>query len=382
MQNIIVSGFENPWDDESDKKKKSEPEASDDIGREIEEAIKRGKDKMLNFLQFKHSANKTGTPKKPEISGSLNIALSIMLAVLALAWLSTGFYTINTDEEGVILRLGRYNRTSTPGLNYKLPSPIETVNKVSVTRINKETIGFRANVVGKLKNDDPDVGVPKESQMLTGDENIIDMHFFVQWYIKDAKSYLFNIRDVLDESTIKMAAESAMRQVVGKAKIAEALSEQRQNIEIKAKAILQEILDGYHAGIEVSSLGILYSYVAPEVKGAYQDIQSAKADKEREINEAYSYRNDILPRARGEAQSIIESAKAYKESVTAKALGEAGRFNEILVQYQKSRDITRQRMYIETMEEVLKNNNKVVVDQSIAAKSLPLMSMSDLLKNK
>ena len=369
--------FDNPWGNgTSDKGKDQDKQKSSNS--DIDDLIKRGQEKIINFLIKKNQKSQ----KSNDPVNTTPLVLVFFLGLLFI-WLATGFYTIDTDEEGVVMRFGKYNRTATPGLNYKLPTPIEIVEKVSVTRINKEMIGLKTQP-GKLlassNSEEADSSNPKESQMLTGDENIIDMHFFVQWYIKSAKDYLFNIKDDIGESTIKVSAESAMREVIGRVKISEALSEQRQEIEQRAKKILQDLLDNYHSGIEVVSVGILYSYVAPEVRDAYRDIQSAKADKEKEINEAFAYKNDIIPRARGEAQAVIEEAKAYKESVIAKATGEAERFKNIVSQYQNAKDTTKKRMYIETMEQVLKNLNKVIVDKSISSKSVPFFSINKLVK--
>lgn len=379
----ISTQFDNPWENPSSKEDKNKRQ-NDPISREIEDIIKKGQEKIIEILGVKKNigGNNMKDKHNQNINPSYNLFAAILLLVALLVWLSTGFYTIDTDEEGVIMRFGKYNRTATPGLNYKLPTPIEVVDKVSVTRIHKELVGLQYNQSANITSDqnDADISNPKESQMVTGDENIIDMHFFVQWYIKDAKNYLFNIKDDLGDNTIRITAESVMRQVVGLVKISEALSEQRQEIEQKAKIMLQQILDSYNSGIEVVNLGILYSYVAPEVRDAYRDIQSAKADKEREINQAYAYKNDIIPRARGEAQTIIAEAEAYRESVVSKATGESERFNSVLSQYKKAKDITRKRMYIETMEQILKDMNKVIVDKSLGKNSIPLLSISDLAK--
>lgn len=349
--------------------------------------LKKGRTKIMDFLSSKNdSGGGFQYGSKPGVAGKSWgwIFFIIIILFALLAWLSTGFYTIDTDEQGVVIRFGRYNRISTPGLNWKLPSPVETVEKVSVTRINKEVIGFKASQNQRApaqESADDSISIPKESQMLTGDENIMDLHFSVQWYIKDPSRYLFNIRDDIGENTIRVASESAMRQVVGLAKISEALSEQRQGIEHKAKAILQNMLDSYNSGIEVVSLGILYSYVAPEVRDAYRDIQSAKADKEREINQAQAYKNDIIPRARGSAQAIIQEAMAYKDSVVARAQGEAERFSAVVAQYQKAKDVTRKNMYINTMEQVLKNKEKVLIDKRITGNgTIPVIPMKDLFE--
>lgn len=369
--------FENPWDDGTPNTRKDQPPKKETKGSiDFEALLQQELQKWKNLFSKKSGGQDGNEAPKP-----LKV-LSIIIAVLSIIWLATGFYTVDTDEEGVVMRFGKYNRTSTPGLNYKLPAPIENVQKISVTRINKEVIGLKTHTTIKPQelNDDTDSSIPKESQMLTGDENIIEMHFFVQWYVKSAKDYLFNIKDDVGESTIKVCAESAMRQVVGLVKISEALSEQRQEIEQRVKTMLQDLLNGYHSGIEIVNVGILYSYVAPEVRDAYRDIQSAKADKEKEINEALAYKNDIIPRARGEAQSIIEESKGYKEAVIFQASGESERFKSVYDQYQSSREITKKRLYIEAMEGILKDINKVIVDKSVSHRSVPLLSINELIK--
>lgn len=369
--------FDNPWGHDTPSKEKDQGKQKIP-NNDIDELIKKGQEKIVNFLTKKSQK----LHKDSEPVNTTPVVLAFFLGLLFI-WLATGFYTIDTDEEGVVMRFGKYIRTATPGLNYKLPAPIEIVEKVSVTRINKEMIGLKtfsskSSIGSNL--DEADSSNPKESQMLTGDENIIDMHFFVQWYIKSAKDYLFNIKDDIGESTIKVSAESAMREVIGRVKISDALSEQRQEIEQRVKKMLQDLLNNYNSGIEVVSVGILYSYVAPEVRDAYRDIQSAKADKEKEINEAFAYKNDIIPRARGEAQAIIEEAKAYKESVIARATGEAERFKNIVSQYQNAKDATRKRMYIEAMEQIIKDLDKVIVDKSVSNKSVPFFSINELVK--
>lgn len=341
------SFFDNPWEVGPDLSKKAEKESGP--------------------VKTSHNGNFKNFQAPAKLAW-------VLAALLLLGWLSTGFYTVRTEQQGIVIRLGKYNRISYPGLNYKLPDPIETVEKVSVTRVNREFIGVRysTDIHGSdtaSKND-----VPEESQMLLGDENIIDMHFFVQWRIKDPKAYVFNINDISSDSTVKSAAESAMRQVIGVTKLYDALSEQRQGIEQKAKAILQGELDKYGSGIEVTSLGILYSYVPSEVRDAYRDVQAAKADKEREINEAYSYRNDILPRARGEAQAKLSAATAYKEQLVSEATGEARAFENVYRQYATAKSITKTKMYVEMMERIMRDTKKVIIDKRSGVTTLPIVS--------
>jgi len=274
------------------------------------------------------------------------------------------------------MRFGRYNREVKPGLNYKLPNPIETVDKISVTRIKKDIIGKfdyqKANNENYRNNNEKEKSYPKESQMLTGDENIIEMHFYVQWKISDSKNYLFNIKDNKKENIVKSAAESVMRQIISEVTLSEALSEKRLIIEHRVMKNLQRIMNSYKSGIEIISIGILYSYVGAEVRDAYRDVQSAKADRERFINEAQAYKNEIIPRAKAEAAKIIEAAIAYKESIISKAYGNSNKFNEIFKAYLLNKDITRRRMYLDTMEKIYKEIKKIIIDVSILKSTVPI----------
>jgi membrane protease subunit HflK len=363
--------IDNPWGNNSDNKN------SENEDNNAKKSIKKTQEKVIDYMKF---SNK----KQNNHFGMIYV----VLLLLALAWLSTGFFTVDTDEEGIVMRFGKYNREVKPGLKYKLPSPIETVEKVSVTRVKKDIIGKITNPIGfsktnylggdNDKQNETDLSYPKESQMLTGDENIIDMHFYVQWKIVDPKDYLFNIRDSKSENIVRSAAESVMRQVISEVTLSEALSEKRLLIEQDAKKGLQKIMDSYHSGIGIVSVGILYSYVGPEVRDAYRDVQSAKADRERFINQAQAYRNEIIPRAKGEAATLVEEALAYKESTISKAKGEASKFNEIYKAYSVDKDITKKRMYLDTMEKVYQNTTKVIIDKDIAKGILPFLPLNKM----
>lgn len=352
-----VITFDNPWD-ETDKKQEA---------------------KKPDFIL--HEKKDKSWKTKEQMPFNNNILIVIVILLPLLAWLSTGFFIVEPDQEALIIRFGKYHTTASSGLSYKFPDPIDKAIKVSVTAINRELIGLRNQGNNGLKTDDNNkVNIQEESQMLTGDENIIDMHFFVQWKIKDAYNYIFKTRDnMLDANTLRVTAESAMREVIGLVKLNEAISEQRQDIEKQAKVILQKMLDDYQTGIEVVNLGILYSYVPAEVKDAYRDIQAAKADKEREINQAYAYRNDILPKARGGVSAILENAKGQKETIVSEAQGRANRFNSVQREYQISPEITRKRIYIETMEQVLNEKDKVLISKGLSSSILPLLPID---KNK
>ncbi|MBV8775758.1 MAG: FtsH protease activity modulator HflK [Alphaproteobacteria bacterium] len=306
--------------------------------------------------------------------GTGSIVAIALVAVVGL-WLASGFYRVLPDEAGVVLRFGAYNRVTQPGLNYHLPAPIESVQTPSVTRQNRMEIGYRSSEVSTRARSGQ---VPEEALMLTGDENIVDINFTVLWVVKDAQSYLFNIRH--PEGTVKSAAESAMREIVGETPIAQALAEGRGKIETETQKLLQSILDFYGAGIEITLVQLQKVDPPAPVIESFRDVQRALADRERARNEAEAYRNDILPRARGDAVKIRQEAEAYRAEVINRSQGDADRFTSVYKAYKAAEDITAQRLYLETMEDILKNSNKVVIDKAASAQGgitpyLPLPSL-------
>ena len=291
------------------------------------------------------------------VGGGRGIALIGLIAVAI--WLASGFYRVQPDEQGVVLRFGEAIYTTTPGLHYHWPSPIETALTPKVTRVNRVDIGFRSvsRRGGELSTQD----VTEESLMLTGDENIVDINFTVFWLIKDARQYLFNIR--APELTIKMAAESAMREIIGKTPIQPILAEGRRKVEQDTEVLLQRILDDYGSGIQITQLQLQKVDPPGEVVDSFRDVQRARADLERLRNEAEAYRNDIIPRARGEAAKLVQDAEAYKQEVVARSQGDAKRFLAVLNEYKQAKEVTIQRIYIETMEEVMSRTNKIIIDR-------------------
>ncbi len=287
-------------------------------------------------------------------------SLLLILMVAVGAWLASGFYKVDTDEQGVVLRFGEWVRTTPPGLHYHLPSPIETVLTPAVTRVNKIEVGFRSPPQsargGSVRQ------VPEEALMLTGDENIVDINFTVLWAIKDAGEFLFNIRN--PEQTVKSVAESAMRDTIGRDNLEQILTKGRGEIETLSLELIQHILDEYKAGIEIRQVKLEKVDPPEQVIAAFRDVQAAKADQETLQNKALAYRNDIVPRARGEAEKITQSGEAYKQEVVARATGDAKRFISVLDSYLKSKDVTQRRIYLETLEDVLGNIDKVIIDKS------------------
>jgi modulator of FtsH protease HflK len=312
--------------------------------------------------------------------GGAGMGTGILIVVIAIVvlWLASGIYRVLPDEEGIVLRFGAFNRVTQPGLNYHWPTPIESVLRPSVTRINRTEIGFRSGE-GASTRTGAGRDLPEEALMLTGDENIVDINFSVFWFIKDAQSYLFDIRH--PEGTVKSAAESAMREIVGETPIAQALAEGRGKIEGDTQKLLQKILDSYQAGIEITQVQLAKVDPPAPVIDAFRDVQRALADRERLRNEAEAYRNDIIPRARGDAVKIRQEAEAYRSQVVAQSQGDADRFSEVYKAFKVAQDVTLQRLYLETMEEILKNSNKIIIDKAAEGQSgvLPYLPLPSLL---
>jgi membrane protease subunit HflK len=264
-----------------------------------------------------------------------------------------------------------------PGLNYHLPYPIESVMTPKVTRVNRVDIGFRSS--GDVSRSGAISEIKEESAMLTGDENIVDINYSVFWVIKDAGKYLFNVQD--PQGTIKAVAETAMREIIARKKIQSILTQGRTDIETEAHKIMQQILDQYNSGVEVTQVQAQKSDPPAQVIDSFRDVQAAKADKERQQNEAQAYANDVIPRARGEAAKIVQDAEAYKREVVAQAEGEASRFIAIYNEYAKAKTVTQERIYLETMEKVLSGVNKIIIDKQSGSGVVPYLPLPDLKKN-
>lgn len=323
---------------------------------DIEALLRRGQDRMRSLLPG---------------GGAKGIAL-ILLAAVAI-WLGSGFYRVQPDQQGVVLTFGRWTATTTPGLNWAWPSPIQAVMTPSVTRENRIEVGLRsgADTRGGVRD------VPEESQMLTGDENIVDIDFTVLWRIKDAGQYLFGVRD--PESLVKISAESAMRESVGQTPIQQAFTEGRGKLEVDTQANLQKLLDSYGTGVEVTRVQLLAVDPPAPVVDAFNEVQRARADRERLRNEAEAYRNDVIPRARGESEQLLQEAHAYREEVVNRALGDAKRFKAVYAAYRLAPDVTAKRMYLESIESVLRNANKIVIDPGAAGSGVvPYLPLTEL----
>ena len=295
------------------------------------------------------------------------------LLVALLLWAATGLYQVDPSEVGVVLRFGRVVTTTSPGLHWHLPWPVERVLKPPVTVVHKEEIGFRTLDVGPPARYRP---VLEEARMLTEDGNIVELNFIVQYRIKDPVAFLFNVRDPTE--TLRDSAESAMRDVIGHTSINMALTEGRFQIQTQAEQLLQGILDGYAAGLHIATVKL--QDVAPPgpVQDAFKDVINAEQDRERMVNEAQGFANDILPKARGMAAQIVNRSEGYSAGRVKAAEGEAARFELLYEAYAKAPEVTRRRMYLETMEAVLPTMDKVIVDSHIADGVLPMLPLGEM----
>lgn len=307
--------------------------------------------------------------------GGFRSILLVAMAALVL-WGLSGFYTVQSNEQGVVLRFGEYVRTTSPGLRYHLPYPIESVVTPAVLLNRREDIGIRVADDGQRST----VGmreVPQESLMLTGDENIVDINFSVFWVISNAPQYLFNIQN--PETTIRAVAESAMREVIGRSELQPILTQGRQGIETAVHDLMQRTLNDYVAGIQITQVQLQKVDPPQQVIDAFRDVQAARADQERLQNEAQSYANRVVPEARGEAARIRQGAEAYREQVVNEAQGAADRFNSIYEEYVKAPDVTRERMFLETMERIFAQTNKVILDPASGGQGVvPYLPLNEL----
>jgi membrane protease subunit HflK len=330
------SGSKGPWG--------SGPQSQGPRPPDLEEFLRRSQDKLRSML--------------PGNLGGRGIALIALVAVAL--WGFSGFFRVEPDELGVVLRFGKFVREVQPGLNYHLPYPIEAALTPPALRVNKLDIGMR--VAEDMRRGTTMRDVPEESLMLTGDENIVDVDFSVLWKIKptDVSDYLFNIQN--PEATVKAVAESAMREVIGQSNIQPILTGARQTIETAVQELMQNTLDNYGAGIQIQQVQLQKVDPPAQVIDSFRDVQAARSDLERLQNEAQTYANRVVPEARGRAAKIVQDAEAYREQTVADANGQTSRFLQIYDQYKKAPDVTRERMYLETMEHILGGTDKTIID--------------------
>ncbi|MBX3677222.1 MAG: FtsH protease activity modulator HflK [Rhodocyclaceae bacterium] len=292
-----------------------------------------------------------GPPRPPMNLKVFGGGIGALIVLVLVVWLASGFYIVDASQRGVVLTFGRYSQTTEPGLRWRLPYPIQAHEIVRLSDVRVVEVGYR----GSDKN-----RVLKEALMLTDDENIINIQFAVQWFLKDPQEYLFNNRN--PDDSVLQAAETAMREVIGKSKMDFALYEGREQVAAQASKLMQEILDRYGTGIIVSKLTLQNVQPPEQVQAAFDDAVKAGQDRDRQINEGQAYANDVIPRARGNAARLMEESNGYKSRVVANAEGDASRFRQILVEYNKAPEVTRQRMYLDTMQQILSSTSKILLD--------------------
>jgi membrane protease subunit HflK len=375
-----------PWGEfEPKSQKPRKPQGSQDFD-DIEKLIK----KFLSFIDSIFQGK--GVNKDNNSNNFKNLGKKSILGVLLMVfilWLSLGFYKVKTGENAVVMYFGKFHSVTLPGLNWRLPSPIGKVIKKDVEKINQDSFGQENleedsgrwnNVKSNFKLNSSQKPNMSATSMLTGDENIVDVNFTVRWKIGDIKDFIFNVSN--PEFAVIKAAESAIREVIATKPISDALSDGKQAIEEEAKKALQNIMDFYKAGIFINAVQLGKVEPPAEVIESFRDVQAAKADKEKKINQAKAYSNNIIPVSRGESAKIINQAEAYEKEVVAKAEGEAEKFNTIYKEYRKAKYITRERMKIEAMEKIYENMDKIIIDKNISSSGVvPYLPLNQLKKN-
>jgi modulator of FtsH protease HflK len=301
---------------------------------------------------FGKRGNKAPSGGRPAGSRPWGGGLGLIVLILLAVWLASGFYIVDASNKGIVVRFGKYLESTDPGLRWHLPWPIEAVDVVNVSQVRTVEVGYRNSVKSK---------VPQESLMLTDDENIIDIQFAVQYTVKDPKAYLFNNR-APDEAVLQ-SAETAIRQMVGKNKMDYVLYEGRADIANSASKLMQAILDRYQTGINVSTVTMQNAQPPEQVQAAFDDAVKAGQDRERQKSEGEAYANDVIPRARGAALRLLAEANGYQQRVIANAEGEASRFKQVLTEYRKAPAVTRERLYLDTVQQVFASTSKIIVDQ-------------------
>ena len=366
---------DNPWGSYDDGNKKSSNGKKSNEPN-VEDLLSQSQDFFKKL--FGNGGGKKHQNENP-VSKSL---FGIIILVIISIWLASGIFKINPDQNGLVLLFGKYHKIAEPGLNYHIPYPLGRVIKRSVSKINTEKFEASSSVSQNSRNSfysNRRSYREVDTLMLTGDENIVDIDFEVQWQISNIKDFVFNLEDPI--LAVRKAAESAMRAVIAKTPIVSALSDGKKQIESAVKTRLQEVLDSYGAGVSINLVQLRRVDPPSEVIDSFRDVQTARADKEKEINKAEAYSNSMIPDARGKAEKKIQEAEAYKAEVIANAEGQASRFNAVYYQYARAKIVTRKRIYLETMEKIYKNINKIIIDKDVSKSGMiPFLPINELNK--
>lgn len=352
-----------PWSDPN--RPDNNPWGNRGTGRQappdLDEVVRRLRERFAGMFGGGVGGSDRGGP------GFNKKALGGLLSIIFLLWLGSGLYMVAADEEAVVLRFGKHVATEGPGLKWHIPYPVETIEKVPVTRIQRLEIGFRRFPDGTIRKR------TNESLMLTKDENIVDLAFIVQFKVKSIENYLFNIDNGM--KTVRDAAESAIREVIGRTLIDDVLTTKKADVEVETQTLIQSILDDYASGISVTTVKLQDVQPPAQVIKEFKDVASAREDRERAKNEAQAYANDVIPKARGEAKKMVLEAQGYEKEVIERSKGEAKRFESLLAAYRKAPEVTRKRLYLESMEKILADVDKVIIDASLAGKVLPYLPL-------
>jgi membrane protease subunit HflK len=330
---------------------------------DLDEILRKAQQKIAGLLGFRGRGTGDRPPSGsgPGFGAALGGGAAFIILLIIAIWLASGFYIVDEGRRGVVLRLGKYLETTMPGPRWHIPYPIETAEIVNVAQVRTVEVGYRGNPKNKQ---------PQEALMLTDDENIVDIQFAVQYTLKSPEEYLFNNKN--PEDNVLQAAETAIREIVGKSKMDFVLSQGRSEVAARVKVLMQQILDRYKTGINITTVNLQGAQAPEQVQPAFEDVVRAQQDRERFKNEGQAYANDVVPKARGVAARLIEEANGYRQSVTATAQGDAARFSQILNEYQKAPAVTRERMYLETMQQILGATSKVLIDQKAGQNMLYL----------
>ena len=353
--------------------------ANNDGPPDLDELFVDLRKKIDNMFKIKPNTNNNGSNgnssngKQPINSNSNRIPTGTIILIVFLIWMATGFYIVDQGSRGLVLRFGKNTEITQPGPRWHIPYPVETVEIVNQEQVRTNEVGYRSSGAGGTSQE------LRESLMLTGDENIIDLQFAVQYNLKSVQDYLFNNRSV--ENSVRGAAETAIREVVGKSEMDYVLYEGREEIAIKTNELMQDILDRYRSGINITSVTMQNAQPPEQVQAAFDDAVKAKQDLERQKNEGQAYANDIVPKARGTASRLIAEANGYKAAIENEAKGNASRFDQILTEYTRAPEVTRNRLFLETQEQIMLSVSKVIVDQK-GSNSLLYLPLDKLINQK
>lgn len=336
---------------------------------DLEEVMRNFNQKINELFGRKGGGDSNGDSDGSSSDGPSGKGAFVIGFLLLVAWIGSGFYIVDEGHRGVVLRFGKHVETTLPGLRWHIPSPIESVEDVNVGQVRTVEIGYRNNVRSK---------VLKESLILTDDENIVDIQFAVQYVLNSPENFLFSNRD--PENTVLQVAETSIREVIGSSKMDFVLYEGREEVAAKTTALMQKILDRYRIGISINRVTMQNAQPPEQVQAAFDDAVKANQDRERQVNEGQAYANDVVPRAKGAAARLLEEAQGYKQKVISSAEGDASRFDQVLVEYAKAPEVTRERMYIDTVQQILSNTSKILIDQEKGGGNLLYLPLDKLIQ--